>query len=109
MMHYPFGKLFKVEDLANESKRFYAKDIAPTGLIPGSKTKRATDVARIIEKEFDEEMKVYGARRYAWIQVTDIKHKYIEEKAHYELGFVLPKGCYATNVLDVLKGTPNTY
>ncbi|MFT7823340.1 MAG: tRNA pseudouridine(13) synthase TruD [Sulfurimonas sp.] len=108
MMHYPFGRLFEVEELANESERFSAKDIAPTGLLPGSKTKRASGIARIIEEEFDEEMKVYGSRRYAWIQVTDIKHKYIDEKAHYELGFVLPKGCYATNVLDVLRGTPLT-
>jgi tRNA pseudouridine13 synthase len=105
MMHYPYGRLFEVEDLGSESKRFAGKDIAPTGLVPGSKTKRAEGAARLIEQEFDEEMKLYGARRYAWIQVEDIKSKYIEEKAHYELGFFLPKGCYATNVLDVLRGS----
>jgi tRNA pseudouridine13 synthase len=33
-----------------------------------------------------------------------VKGKYIEEKAHYEVGFTLPKGSYATNVLDVLRG-----
>jgi tRNA pseudouridine13 synthase len=104
MMHYPYGRLFEAEELSKEAERFISKDIAPTGLVPGSKTKRASGVARILEEEFDETMKLYGARRYAWIQVTDIKSQYIEEKAHYELGFVLPKGCYATNVLDVLRG-----
>ena len=104
MMHYPYGRLFEVEELEKEAERFETKDIAPTGLIPGTKTKRATGVARLFEEKFDEEMKLYGARRYAWIQVTEIKKNYVEEKAHYELSFTLPKGSYATNVLDVLRG-----
>lgn len=107
MMHYPYGRLFEAEDLQEEAERFASKDIAPTGLVPGSKTKRASGVARVIESQFDEEMNLYGARRYAWIQVTDIKGKYVEEKAHYELSFMLPKGSYATNVLDVLRGGPS--
>ena len=104
MMHYPYGRLFEVEELAKEAERFETKDIAPTGLIPGNKTKRATGVARFFEEVFDEEMNLNGARRYAWIQVTEIKKNYVEEKAHYELSFTLPKGSYATNVLDVLRG-----
>ena len=107
MMHYPYGRLFEVEELTNEAERFDSKDIAPTGLIPGTRTKRANGTARLIEEGFDEEMKMNGARRYAWIQVTDIKKNYIEERAHYELSFTLPKGSYATNVLDVLRGTPS--
>jgi len=81
-----------------------AKDIAPAGLLPGKKTKHAEAVAGMIEAPFAEEMQLNGARRYAWIQVTEIEKNYVEEKAHYELSFVLPKGCYATNVLDVLRG-----
>jgi len=104
MMHYPYGRLFEVEDLEHEAERFATKDIAPTGLIPGKKTKRASGLAGEIERQFDEEIKLFGARRYAWVQVTEIKKNYIEEKAHYELSFVLPKGSYATNVLDVLRG-----
>ena len=104
MMHYPYGRLFEVEALAKEAERFNTKDIAPTGLIPGTKTKRATGTAGLLEARFDEEIKLYGARRYAWIQVTEVKKNYLEEKAHYELSFVLPKGSYATNVLDVLRG-----
>jgi len=104
MMHYPYGRLFNVEDLAKEAKRFETTDIAPAGLLPGKKMKQAGSVAGIIEAPFAEEMNLNGARRYAWIQVTEITKRYVEEKAHYELGFTLPKGCYATNVLDVLRG-----
>jgi tRNA pseudouridine13 synthase len=73
-------------------------------LLPGKKTKHAQSTAGLIEAPFAEEVNLQGARRYAWIQVTEIKKNYIEEKAHYELSFALPKGCYATNVLDVLRG-----
>ncbi|MEA3491191.1 MAG: tRNA pseudouridine(13) synthase TruD [Campylobacterota bacterium] len=104
MMHYPYGRVFYVEDLAEESRRFATKDIAPTGLLPGKKVKRAERSAHIIESAYDEEMNQSGARRYAWIQVTEIEKRYIEERAHYELSFVLPKGSYATNVLDILRG-----
>ena len=104
MMHYPYGKLFAAEDTAKEAARFATKDTAPTGLIPGTKTRRAKGNAGIIEQMFDEPVKLYGARRYAWVQVTEIEKRYIAEKAHYELGFALPKGSYATNVLDVLRG-----
>jgi tRNA pseudouridine13 synthase len=104
MMHYPYGRLFNVENLEEEAKRFKSKDIAPAGLLPGKKTKLAQSTAGLIEAPFAEEMNLNGARRYAWIQVTEIGKNYVEEKAHYELSFTLPKGCYATNVLDVLRG-----
>ena len=104
MMHYPYGRLFNVEDLEEEARRFATKDIAPAGLLPGKKTKHAQAVAGEIEAPYAEEMNLNGARRYAWIQVTEISKNYVEEKAHYELSFVLPKGSYATNVLDVLRG-----
>ncbi|SFV69094.1 tRNA pseudouridine 13 synthase [hydrothermal vent metagenome] len=104
MMHYPYGRLFEAETLSKEAERFAEKDIAPTGLIPGIRTKRAGAAAGTIEAMFDEEIKMNGARRYAWVQVTEMTKNYIEEKAQYELGFVLPKGSYATNVLDILRG-----
>jgi len=104
MMHYPYGRLFEAEDLRQEAERFESKDTAPTGLIPGTRVKRAASTARMLEEAFDEKIKMNGARRYAWIQVTEITKHYVEEKAHYELSFVLPKGSYATNVLDVLRG-----
>lgn len=106
MMHYPYGRLFNVENVAEEAKRFESKDIAPAGLLSGKKTKLAQSIAGLIEAAFVEEIALNGTRRYAWVQVTEITKNYVEEKAHYELSFVLPKGCYATNVLDVLRGEP---
>ena len=104
MMHYPYGRVFHVEDLESESKRFETKDIAPVGLLPGKKTKLSESTAALLEAPYVEDISLQGARRYAWIQVTEINKNYVEEKAHYELSFVLPKGAYATNVLDVLRG-----
>jgi tRNA pseudouridine13 synthase len=104
MMHYPHGRLFDAEDLTNEASRFAERNISPTGLVPGMKTTRASSNAGVIESAYDESIPLQGARRYAWIWATDITKRHIPEKAHYELGFTLPKGCYATNVLDVLRG-----
>jgi len=104
MMHYPFGKVFEVDDLVAEGERFYQRDISPTGLLAGKRVSKAQNSAGVIESIYDKELKENGSRRYAWIFVEDIKSNYIEEKAHYELSFFLPKGSYATNVLDVLRG-----
>lgn len=104
MMHYPYGRIFNAEDTVSEATRFGERDISPTGLIAGKKTTKASYNALTIESMFDEPIPLDGARRYAWIWATDITKKYIPEKAHYELGFTLPKGCYATNLLDVLRG-----
>ncbi len=104
MMHYPYGRVFELEDMKKEAERFKEWDIAPTGLLAGKRVSRTQRVAGVIESDYDEEIVENGARRYAWIRVTDIKKNYVEEKAHYELEFTLPKGSYATNVLDVLRG-----
>jgi tRNA pseudouridine13 synthase len=105
MMHYPFGRVFELDSMIEESKRFTKRDIAPTGLLAGKRVNRASSVAREIEKNYDNEIGENGARRYAWIAVENIKSTYIVEKAQYELSFYLPKGSYATNVLDVLRGS----
>ncbi len=104
LMHYPYGRIFYAEELPKEAERFAERDLSVTGLIPGKKVKLAEGAAREIEQAFDEEIRENGSRRYAWIFPTEIKGKYIPEKAHYELGFFLPKGCYATNVVDLLRG-----
>ena len=107
MMHYPYGRLFNVENLEEEAQRFANKDIAPAGLLAGKKAKVSLGTAGVLELPFVEELSLHGTRRYAWVQVTELSKIYVEEKAHYELSFVLPKGCYATNVLDVLRGEQN--
>ena len=104
MMHYPFGRVFELESMEEEAKRFAEWDIAPSGLIAGTRASRTDKVSGLIETNYDDEVTESGSRRYAWIRVTDIKKTYVEERAHYELEFTLPKGSYATNVLDVLRG-----
>jgi len=104
LMHYPYGRVFYADEVLEEATRFDEKDISPTGLIAGKKAKLAIDSARVVESSFDEAINENGSRRYAWIFPTDIQGKYIPERAHFELGFFLPKGCYATNVVDMLRG-----
>jgi len=72
-----------------------------TGLLPGRKVKRSTSKAYEIEKEFDDEY-VYakGYRREAWVKVSNIKNKYNKEKEELVLEFDLPKGSYATVVIE---------
>lgn len=99
MQHYPHGRLFEYE--SNEDlSRFYAKDISPTGLIAGNRVKRATKSALVYESEFDTSIKEDGSRRYAWIFPQNLSSSYKNEDAHYEFSFFLPKGSYATVLLE---------
>jgi len=103
LFHYPFGKIFFAEDLESESQRFLKQDISPTGLLAGKKVKLSKDVAFEIESRFLTKIDEIGSRRYAWIFPKEIKKSYIPQKAHYELSFFLPKGSYATVIIDFLK------
>ena len=104
MMHYPHGRIFPAEDLAAEAEKFYRRDRAPTGPIFGTKMEGAPGAAGIIEAPFAAAIPENGSRRYAWVWPEEIGHTYLPEQAHYALNFVLPKGAYATNVVDVLRG-----
>ena len=53
LSHYPYGKIFNIEDLETESDKFLARDRVPTGLLCGSRVKKSIDLAYEIEKEFD--------------------------------------------------------
>ncbi len=101
-MHYPYGAIFYAEDLESEAKLFWEKDRAPTGLLPGKKVKKSEDIAHTIEKEFDTQMNEDGTRRYAFVFPEDIETEYKEDKAWYELHFTLPKGSYATVLIEEL-------
>jgi tRNA pseudouridine13 synthase len=100
--HYPYGKLFYVENIDEESDKFYNRDRVPTGLLAGTKTKIALDDALKFETEFIKETQENGARRFAWIFPTNIESEYKEEKAWFELNFELPKGSYATEFISEL-------
>ncbi|WP_457564303.1 tRNA pseudouridine(13) synthase TruD [Caminibacter sp.] len=101
MSHYPVGKYFYLEN--DESERFLNKDITVTGLLPGKKAMRAKDFAREIEEKYDEPIPANGDRRAAWIFPEIIDKKYLKDYAQYEIVFTLPKGAYATVLLDILK------
>jgi len=100
MEHYPHGRLFDFEGNEEDIERFNQRDISPTGLLCGKKVRRATQVARVIEKEYDDEINADGARRYAWVYPTDIEGRFDKQEAQYEMNFTLPKGSYATVLIE---------
>ena len=107
MHHYPHGRIFICEDLDAESQRFFEKDITVTGLLAGKKAALSTGIAANFEKDFSKEAEPYesqmnGTRRFAWIWAEDLEMKYKEDEWQVELNFSLPKGSYATVLLEEL-------
>lgn len=103
MHHYPFGKLFLLENKDNEAQRFLQKDIVPCGVLCGKKIALPTDDALKYQIAFmDNLVKEIGSHRFCWVFPQELEYRYIEEKAHLELSFYLPKGSYATVLLEVL-------
>ena len=101
MSHYPFGKIFHVENLEEESEKFLLKDRVPTGLLIGKKSKMAIHTALLYEDEIVRQTSLLnGSRRFSWVYLNDLKSEYKEEKNHFELSFSLPKGSYATEVIE---------
>lgn len=100
MEHYPYGRIFEFDGTMEEVKRFEERDISPTGLLCGKNARIASDIARVYEKDFDEKIFADGARRYAWVFPTDIQGEYKPQEAWYEFHFTLPKGSYATVLLE---------
>ena len=103
--HYPYGKAFECIDMDDEVKRFVKKELSITGFLPGKKAKRANDIAGILEKEFVSEcenviQKMNGSRRFAWIFPEILDYKYKKEEAWFEFSFFLPKGSYATVLIE---------
>ena len=109
MGHYPFGKCFLCENLGDEQVRFAKRDIVPTGIIAGAKTLFCDGICGQIEREFlpDDEIlaKMNGSRRFAWCYLENLKFNYDEENAHFMMSFYLPKGSYATVVLEEILHT----
>ncbi len=99
MSHYPYGKIFYVEDIESESQKFFERDRVPTGLLSGKRVKRSEKFAYEIENDFDKKISEDGARRFAWIFPKDIESNYKEDKNWMEIQFELPKGSYATEFI----------
>ncbi len=89
-------------DMLKESKNFANRAITPTGLLPGFKAKRAILDARFIEERFDDDdlTSLPGGRREAWIYPKDISTAYNHDKNELLFSFSLPKGAYATTLLE---------
>lgn len=103
MHHYPYGKLFAMSDSKSEAQRFMDKDIVPCGVLSGKKiTLPSLDALSYQEEFLDHSIKEIGSHRFAWVFPEDLEYRYIEEKAHLELNFFLPKGSYATILLETL-------
>ncbi len=107
MEHYPRGKLFCTQDLKTDSERFLNKSICPSAPLFGSKLFSAQNLVLEMENEILHthcplNIPAPGARRYAWIYPENLKTRYIQENAHFELEFFLPKGSYATIFIQEL-------
>ena len=102
MMPYPYGKFELVKDMPYSSKLFNEGKISPTGLICGSHSKRSVSDAYHLEEPFDDTdlNALKGDRRFAWIWAEDITTKYNENSLELTISFYLPKGSYATTLLE---------
>lgn len=105
--HYPAGKPFVCEDMPSEIERFDAQAITITGWLCGARSMRSESVAASLEERFYAQAepflkKMDGARRFAWAFLRDVEYAYKEEDNWFEMHFSLPKGSYATVVLEEL-------
>ena len=100
MEHYPHGRLFEFDQNEIDLERFNNRDISVTGLLCGKKARLANGTSRDIEKDYDDKIIADGARRYAWVYPTDIEGRFNAQEAQYELNFTLPKGSYATVLIE---------
>ena len=86
-------------------KDFLSKKITPTGLLPGRDVYRAKGEARNIEALFDAPfLAAKGQRRAAVVFVEDFRMRYFPKEHKASLSFSLPKGAYATVLLEALSG-----
>ncbi|WP_418186251.1 tRNA pseudouridine(13) synthase TruD [Aliarcobacter vitoriensis] len=82
---------------------FKQQNITPTGLLPGRDVFKARDKALKIEQKYDDsEIYEKGYRREAIVFPKDITCKYNKETKICSLDFVLPKGSYATVLIEFL-------
>lgn len=82
---------------------FKDKKITPTGLLPGNDVFKARDEALKIEQKYDNsDIREKGYRREAIVFPEILSTKYNKEKKEALLDFILPKGSYATVLIEAL-------
>jgi len=102
LMQYPYGKQSYCKEMLHAAQRFERGEIAPTGLLSGDKAPRAHADARHLEQPHDDEelTSLRGDRRLAWIWPEHFSTEYISETQTLTVRFDLPRGCYATTLLE---------
>ncbi|WP_121628605.1 tRNA pseudouridine(13) synthase TruD [Poseidonibacter antarcticus] len=95
-------KLFTAKSITDQIlKDFQNQKILPTGLLPGRKVFRAMSEARVIEEKYDDMyIQEKGYRRDAIVFPKDITCKYNSGEKMCTLEFSLPKGSYATVLIE---------
>jgi tRNA pseudouridine13 synthase len=88
---------------ANILNDFHNFKITPTGLLPGRKVFKAVADAAVIEQKYDDlYIQEKGYRREAIVFPRDISCKYDAVRKVCSLDFILPKGSYATVLVEYL-------
>jgi len=102
MQSYPYGKSYPIQDFERACQEFTAQKYSPTGLLVGSKVKRALGDAKHLELPYDDNelYALKGDRRYAWIFPKELSFSYNEAEKQLTINFYLPKGAYATTFLE---------
>ncbi len=97
-------KLFTPKKITDQIlKDFQNQKVSPTGLLPGRKVFRAIGEARVIEEMYDDMyIQEKGYRREAIVFPKDITCKYNSADKTCTLEFSLPKGSYATVLIEKL-------
>ena len=98
------SKIFTPKSItANILNDFKDKKIVPTGLLPGRKVFKSMGDALKIEQKYDDNyIQEKGYRREAIVFPKDINCKYDASNKVCNLDFVLPKGSYATVLVEFL-------
>ncbi|HIC43972.1 MAG TPA: tRNA pseudouridine(13) synthase TruD [Sulfurimonas sp.] len=100
---YASKKWINVTDLQKIRKPYKEQKIVPTGLLAGSKAWRAKGMAGEIEHHYDDlTVNAMGMRREAIVYPKAIRYEYKAKDKSFELSFNLPKGSYATVLLENL-------
>lgn len=118
MCKVPFGGMFVATDMAEEQRRFDAREIVSAGPIVGRKTfaaaQHAAERERIALAAFDLTETAFhgfgkllqGTRRHNLVYLNDLAAA--EEADGVRLSFTLPAGSYATVLLrEVMKNDVN--
>ena len=102
MMQLKDEKLFTPNKINDKLlKDFEAKKVVPTGLLSGRQVYRAKYEAREIEEKFDDTyIREKGLRRPALVYPSNINVKYDKENSKCKVCFTLPRGAYATVLIE---------